>query len=460
MTRYNNGSSIDNISDYYDCIHNWTIENTNISAIGSNNHFVYLDLLNVSTEYVYYGIRMSSLNLGIVRRFCPFDITNALDILQEELEYDLIANNESVSSSSSLFTLKHGYGQLTDGLYNKIMETKNDNNNTITIMLDTEVIGVEKLKSNHAYDDKVYFVKVRNSKNWMQNNYNRFENDKNHNQQRSRGSRSGSETVHGAGEEFESISKIFSNNVILTIPPANLKILFSSIEPLRDYKNISDLLDNTLGPVVKSFRVNMIFDDLDFWNYLNGNNSDNTNFHRALTDLGFRQMYIEDWWQNESLFSMQFYTFEPQAAWLNGLLVAGGDRDEEVRYDSGEIFELDSDSEKNIFYASKPLVNRLKRELKLALGYDIPQPIAVFSQMMGFNDSNLDGLYYSGAGGNVYQVQDTIRHPLLSENIFIVSSDYSIWPGWSYGGIQAAYYLTVKDLGLPDPFINVSFCYY
>ena len=437
LVEYNNGSSIENIDKYYQCIYNWTISNTDIVPNEANGYFLVLDLLNVSTEYMSYDIFGPETDYGESNAFptwftfCQFDMPNALDTFADEFANE---NGSSLSSSSSgLFTFKSGYKQLPMGLYEKIIATKDENNNNVKIMFNSEVTGVSGLKSQTSKSTRQksqfpYFVRVRDTCDWLTNNYDR--------------------------QRFQStvaIPNIYANNVILTVPPRDLKTLFPSIEAIRSYQNISDALFNSLVQVIPSFRINMVFDDLDFKYYLNNNS-----LHRAQTDLGISTIYIEDWWQDESLFALQFYVYNPQAHWLNGLQAVDA-----KLYQSGESFELDNDSKQDLLFASQSLVNQITKELSVLTEYnDIPKPIAVFTQSLGFNDSNLDGLYYTKAGYDEWELSQIIRHPLKDENIFVISSEYSLWPGWSYGAIQAAYDFTVTDLGLNDPLQNVSFCYY
>ena len=91
---------------------------------------------------------------------------------------------------------------------------------------------------------------------------------------------------------------------------------------------------------------------------------------------------------------------------------------------------------------------------------ELQYPLAAFSQPLGLNTTSFDGLYTWKVGSNSYESTKNILQPLKSENIFIISCDYSRSIGSHPGAIYAAIENTVENLNMSNPLENGDICWH
>ena len=429
---YTNLFEMKSFDEYLDCLYNWTLGDCNISFADWNGYGILLNLFNVSSEYMSYisNSQYSFSGFGDAYRIhaiCSFLIEDSY------FKYNKSKKNECTDREC---TLKSGYKQLPLGIYNKIMETKHINNNTIKILLNTEVIGIESLPNNfnsnydYNYYNHRYSILVRETTNWTNNNFD-------------------DRTTFTS----TSMPRYLSKHVILSVPPQTLFKLFDNVDAFRDKDYIYRLI-NSVTQVETVYRMNLIYDNKDLLNYFKTHQ-----LTQSFTDLPLNSIYFETAWQNDSLFSIQYYSWKNQGSPYHGLQQMNSQA-----YNSNELFELDIDSKNDILHANNELAKTSVKHLNQLIQYNnsnvIENPIAIFVQPAGFNSSNLDGFYQLKSGFEPYSIMEQIMKPIDEENIYVVISDYTYHSGWSFGGIQAAWYNTMYNLKLGDPFEDVDMCYF
>ena len=213
--------------------------------------------------------------------------------------------------------------------------------------------------------------------------------------------------------------KIYTNQVISTIAPSQLKALLPYMIPI-DTERTWKLVESTLK--VTGYKVSFIYDSSFWMDY----NLKNLTIGDG-TDMEMEGVYIESAWTNGTLTTFQMYSGgEDLWHYLQGM----GDA-----YENNENIIMDHGG---ALVSSKVLVDEMVKQLRFYLGVDdIPYPLAAFSSPFGYNVSNNDGYYIWRAQSIPKEVISDILRPVEDEDIFIVSSSYSEYQSWQFGAISA-----------------------
>lgn len=297
-----------------------------------------------------------------------------------------------------MYTLSGGYGQQIEALYQNVSGYEQNE-----FLFEHSVVGIE-----HA-NDTGYRYKVTIKDN-----------------------------VDGASTE------VYTDKIISTVPPANLKELLPYFTPI-DTDTVHNLVDSLV--IYPAYKVTMIFDS-DFWIRNNM-----TKYHRnTATDMEIQGVYVESAWTNGTLTAFHFYVSNDYSGHLWHRLQQMGDG-----YPVADGMEFDN--LEGLLVSSQLLVEEMVKQLRYWLKIsDIPMPLASFSNPMGFDSSISDAWYQFRAGYVPEDVIADIIKPEDGEDIFISQSSYSAHQGWTNGAIAAAIDLMENYFGIDNPFEDEPYC--
>ena len=240
------------------------------------------------------------------------------------------------------------------------------------------------------------------------------------------------------------INTVYTNKVISTIPPSNLKELLPYFKPI-DTDKVHDLV-YSLVPY-PAYKVSLIFDS-NFWIKNNL-----TRYHTATaTDMEIQGLYVESAWTNGTLTAFHLYVSNDYGGHLWHRLQQMGD-------DYPVADGMEFDNLEGLLVSSQLLVEEVVKQLRYWLKVpDIPMPLASFSNPMGFDSSVSDQWYQFKAGYVPEQVIADIIKPEDDEDIYISQSSYSAHQGWINGAIAAAIDLMETYFGIDNPFADEPYC--
>lgn len=409
----NNGSAPQNYEEAYDCLYNWSYNGAPI--ISYSQYSIWKSVFHVSVEYVYQRINS---------QYPPWIDAN-VDFCNMASFFPWISFGKPDNVTGGQHTIRGGYNKITQTIYNKLIDDSQEMNQ---FLLNNEVITVQ-YNHDKTLSDKRYGIILRNV----------YDN-----------------TL---------LTKYFADHVILAIPPINLKPLLSRIEPFCDYhKNgicykINDKVYNLIyskTDVEYGYKVNLIYNNYNEW----VEKFNITHYIQSISDLDIRSFYVDDSWRNNNLFSILFYSRKNQAQRLHYLQQSGS------KYEFDDAISVSHyNNNTNVEYipSSQMLVESVLNELSDLLDVnrnELQYPLAAFSQPLGLNDSNMDGLYTWKVNANSYETTKNILRPLDSENIYIISCDYSRSIGSHEGAIYAAIQNTVENLNMENPLQHEDICWH
>eukprot|EP01084_Bolivina_argentea_P311144 538549_1 len=268
-----------------------------------------------------------------------------------------------------IVTFKNGYMSMIQQLYNRMDENIKQNK----VLLNTELIGID-YSSVNGYKYSVF----------MKNKTRDF--------------------------------TVYAKNIILSIPPMNLRRLLPFIAPLRGHTMYDSKLNMILDTIEprNMYRINLIFDST-FWL-----NESVWKLTQSQSNLEMNEFLIESMWTNHTLTTFSVYpkSSERSGFW-NELQILG------------KPFPIDKNlkiSNLNaLIVASDVVVLEVRKQLEQLIGNNksIPLPLAAFVYPFGVNESYLDGLNnYKYNVQNIKNISNQIQKPNQNENIFIAVSDF------------------------------------
>eukprot|EP01084_Bolivina_argentea_P145293 254689_1 len=380
----NNGIPPITDNEWNEFWNNWTLRG--ILVKDWSTYAFYKVILNASAEYYKY-----------IERNGDRDDRS----IAEDFEYYYKELNLNETDPIGTFTLNIGYDQVCKRLHENISRYEENE-----FWFENNVIGVNYNSDDNKNNFK-YVVNIQN--------------------------------VHKHNET----KKVYTNNVISTIPPYQLQHLLSYIEPIDTY-NTRIMVDSVNQE--PRYKITMIYDST-FWI----ENNLTTMTIQTSTDMEISGLMIENAWTNNTLTAFHFYTGSAAGELWHRLQMLG---------DSYPIKEgMEFDNLKGLLLSSTILVDEIMKQLKrYFMISDIPYPLASFSSPLGYNVSRNDGFYNWKAGTVPNNVINNIIKPIDNENIFIVSSSYSISPAWQYGCIYAALQNLDENFNIHNPIQNDDEC--